>query len=122
MGISPWYMTSNPTAPIWTIPLVPDGGMAFPVAGLTASNFSLLIKNLATGIATTGQGTFLNITPAVTTTINGSTVVVAPAQVNYQLVSADVAIGRYEVYVLVTLSNGGVQPFLFEEDWRVVPL
>lgn len=121
MGISPWYLTSAPTAPIWNIQLALDDGTAFPVAGLLVSNFSLVLRNLATGVETSGQGTFSNITPAVTQSINGSTVVLEPASVNYQLASGDVAIGKYRLYVLVTLSNG-VQPFLLEEDWQVVSL
>lgn len=121
MGISPTYKTSIPTAPNWTIQLVPDTG-TFNVSGLVAANFALLIHNLDTGAETTGVGTFSTITPAVTTTINGATVVISPASVQYQVAASEVAVGRYRLFVLVTLSGGGIEPFLLQEDWQVLSL
>lgn len=117
MGISPHYKTAAPTAPIWTIQLVPDSG-TFSVAGLVPNSFSLLLHNLDTGVETTGQGTFSNITTAVTTTSGGIT---SPASVQYQAASADVNLGRYRLFVLVTVGNG-IQPFLLDEEWEVLPL
>lgn len=120
MGISPTYKTSIPTAPLWTIQLVPDSGI-FNVSGLTVSDFQLLMHNLDTGVETTGAGTFSNIQAAVTQTINGATVIISPASVQYQVASADVTVGKYRLFVLVTVANG-VEAFLFEEDWQVVLL
>lgn len=120
MGISPWYKTSTPTAPVWTIQLVPDSGV-FNVSGLVVANFSLLLRNLDTSVETTGQGTFSNITAAVTVTSGSSTIIISPATVQYQHNVADVIIGRYRPYVLVTFSNG-IEPFQLQEDWQVVPL
>ncbi|HET8911894.1 MAG TPA: hypothetical protein VFN23_10545, partial [Ktedonobacteraceae bacterium] len=101
MGISPWYRTSSPISPIWTILLVPDTG-SFNVAGLAPSNFALLLRNLDTGVETTGQGTFSNIQAATT---------ISPASVQYQLATADVNLGHFRVWVEVTLSTGGIEPF-----------
>src|SRR5512146_2805602 len=98
MGISPTYKTSIPTAPLWTIQLVPDSG-TFSVSGLTVSDFALLIHDLDTGIETTGQGTFSNITAAGTQTINGATVIISPASGQYQVASTDVALGTYRLFV-----------------------
>src|SRR5258708_4515337 len=120
MGISPTYKTSIPTAPIWTIQLVPDSG-TFSVAGLLPNRFSLLLHNLSTGVETTGLGTFSNITAAVTSTSGGITTILSPASVQYQAVAADVNLGRYRLFVLVTVGNG-VQPFLLAEDWEVLSL
>lgn len=120
MGISPWFKTSIPTSPKWIIQLIPDSG-TFDITGLTTDDFSLRIQDLQTGEVKTGAGAFSSITAAVTTTINSATVIVSPAQVSYQLDSADVVLGRFRIYVLVTTSNG-VVPFLIEEDWRVVAL
>lgn len=117
MGISPWYKTSVPTAPIWTIQLVPDSGV-FTVAGLVIGDFGLLLRNLDTGAETTGLGTFSNITAA-TFTANGG--ILTHTSVQYQAASADVALGNYRVVVLVTVGSG-VQPFVLEEIWEVVPL
>jgi hypothetical protein len=111
MGISPWYKTSTPTAPLWTIQLVPDSG-SFVTTGLTTGNFALLIKNLDTGVETSGVGTFSNITAATST---------SPASVQYQAASGDVNVGNYRLAVLVTVANG-VQPFILTETWEVVPL
>jgi hypothetical protein len=116
MGFSPWYLTSAPTAPVWTIQLVPDGG-TFDVSALNPSFFSLLLHNLDTGIETTGQGVFSGLTAAVTF----STGVIIPASIQYQAAIADVNPGRYRVFVLVTLSNG-ILPVEIDEDWVVVPL
>lgn len=124
MGISPWYKTSTPTAPTWTIQLVPDSGV-FNVSGLVVGNFALLFRNLDTGVETTGQGTFSNITAAVTTTNAGQTTIVSPASVQYQVATADIPAQvpmRFRCYVLVTLSGGNIEPFAFGEDWTVLPL
>jgi hypothetical protein len=43
MPISPWY--KGDTAPTWTFQLIPDSG-AFSIAGLSPSNFSLIIRNV----------------------------------------------------------------------------
>ena len=120
MGISPWYKTSTPTAPTWTISLVPDSGY-LNVSGLVVGNFSLLLHNLDTGVETTGQGTFSNITAAVVVQSGSQTIVVSPASVQYQHNVADVVVGRYRCFVLITFSNG-VEPFLIQEDWRVEAL
>lgn len=120
MGISPWFLTATPTAPKWIIQLVPDSG-AFDITGLTNDDFSLHIQDLKTGEVRTGQGTFSGLTAAVTTTINSAMVIVSPAQINYQLASDDVALGRFKLTVLVTASNG-IIPFVIEEDWQVVAL
>ncbi len=116
MGISPWYKTTTPTAPKWTIQLVPDTGY-FDVTNLVVGNFSLLMHNVDTGVETTGVGTFSNITAAI---LSGSTVV-TPASVQYQAASADVVVGMYQNFVLVTLSNG-VEPFKFGELWQVIQI
>jgi hypothetical protein len=116
MGISPWYKTNTPTAPKWTIQLVPDTG-SFDVTNLTTGNFSLLMRNVDTGVETTGAGTFSNITAAV---LSGSTVV-TPASVQYQAASGDVVAGMYQNFVLVTLSNG-IEPFKFGELWQVIQI
>lgn len=125
MGISPWYKTSNATAPIWTIQLVPDSG-TFNVSGLVVGNFALLFRDLDTGVETTGVGTFSIITAAVTVTNAGQTTIVSPASVQYQVALAEVPTVpppvRKRVYVLVTLSGGGVEPFQLQEDWVVMPL
>ena len=121
VGISPWFKTSQPTAPLWTISLVPDSG-AFSISGLTTASFALLLHNLATGVETTGVGTFSNLTAAVTTTVNGQTVVLTPALIQYQVAQAEVVLGTYRVYVLATLAGGAVQPFQLQEDWQVVPI
>lgn len=117
MGLSPTYKTSNPIAPIWQISLVPDSG-TFNVTGLTTGSFAMLFKNLDSGAETNGIGTFSNIVAA-STLSNGVTV---PASVQYQVNSSEVIIGRYRPVVLVTLGNGGIEPFVLQEDWQVVPL
>jgi hypothetical protein len=111
MGISPWYKTTTPTAPIWTIQLVPDAGI-FNVAGLSVGNFALLIRNIDTGVETSGAGSFANITAGA-----GAT----PSSVQYQAAVADVTLGNYRLAVLVT-TGSGVQPFVLTETWQVVTL
>ena len=112
MGISTLYV--GQLSPIWTIQLIPDTSYV-NVSGLVVGNFSLRIRNLETNIETTGAGTFSNITAAVVT--NG--VVISPASVQYQPVTADVKLGRYQLWVDVTFSNG-VEPFIIPELWEVV--
>lgn len=116
MGISPWYKTSVPTAPLWTISLVPDSG-ALSITGLVLSNFSMLFKNLDTGIETIGVGAFSNLTTSSTTSAG----VIIPASIQYQVAASEVVVGRYLPIVLVTLVSG-VQPFVLQEDWEVVTL
>ncbi len=111
MAITPWYV--GQLAPIWTIQLIPDSGFV-NVSGLVVGNFSLRILNTATNVETTGQGTFSNITAA---TLNGS-VVVTPASVQYQPVTADVALGVYMLWCDVTFANGK-EPFLIG-IWQVL--
>ena len=109
--ITPWYV--GQLAPIWTIQLIPDTGYV-NVTGLVVGNFSLRILNTATGVETTGQGTFSNITAAV---LNGS-IVVTPASVQYQPVAADVVAGTYTLWCDVTFANGR-EPFLIG-TWQVI--
>lgn len=120
MGISPWPKTSIPTAPRWIIQLIPDSGI-FDITGLTTDDFSLRIQDLKTGEVKTGAGTFSALTAAVTTTVNSATVIVSPAQISYQLASVDVALGRFKLTVIASMSNGDL-PFLVDEDWQVVAL
>ena len=113
--ITPWYV--GQLSPIWTIQLIPDSGYV-NVTGLVVGNFSLRILNTATGVETTGQGTFSNITAAVTTQSGGQTIVVTPASVQYQPVAADVVAGIYTLWCDVTFANGK-EPFLIG-TWQVL--
>ncbi len=114
MGISPTYI--GYLAPKWTIQLVPDSGVV-DISGLATNNFTLLLRNKETGAKATGAGTFSNITASATNTVNDITTI-TPASVQYQLVSADLVIGRYDVWVTVTFSNG-TQPF-YMGIWEVL--
>ncbi len=119
MGISPTYLGN--LAPAWTIFLVPDSGVV-NVSGLVAANFSLRIHNTSAGATpteTTGQGTFSNITAAVTQLLpDGTTLIKSHSSVQYQLVNADVVLGTYKLWCDVTFSNG-VESFLLG-DWQVI--
>lgn len=116
MSISPWYKTATPTAPIWTVSLVPDSG-SFSIANLSSINFSMLFKNLDTGMETTGVGVFSNLTATSTNSFG----VAVPASIQYQVDASEVVLGRFQPVVLVTLSNG-IQPFFFDDVWEVVSL
>jgi hypothetical protein len=117
MGISDWYV--GQLAPIWTIYLIPDTGYT-DVTALSAGDFSLRLRNLVSGVETTGGGTFSSITAATHTTINGQVVVLTHAYVKYQLVGGDVAaVADYKVWVDVTFANG-VVPYLVQEFWNVI--
>jgi hypothetical protein len=115
MPISPWF--KGDTMPIWKFQLIPDSGV-FNVFGLTASNFSLLIKNIDTmpPTETTGTGIFSNVTPAVT---NGN-VIISHAYVEYWPSFADVAnLGNFVLFVVVTFPSGGTGTFSVG-SWQVV--
>lgn len=106
MPITPWYVSDQ--APAWTITLNTDSGTT-NLTGLTTSAFTAKIKNNATGVVSTGTGTF---------TIQQTN----PGIIQYQTSSADVStIGIYTVYVVVAFSNGP-QTFLVERNWSIIPL
>lgn len=109
MAISPWY--KGDLYPAWVISLVPDTG-TFNTTGLTASNFSLIIRNNdpLTPTEITGTGTFTGLTAATSTT---------PATIQYQPASADVStIGNFTVLVQCTFPSGGIQTFNLG-SWQV---
>lgn len=117
MGISPTYKTATPIAPLWQISLVPDSG-TFDITGLSTSNFAMLFKDLDSGQETNGIGTFSSLVAAQTL----SSGVVVPASIRYQVAATEVIISRKRPVVLVTVGNGGIEPFVLQEDWVVVPL
>ncbi len=113
MANTPWYQ--GDTQPIWTLALTPDSG-PFVITGLSTSNFALLLRNTDTLVDTNGTGAFSNLTAAV---MNGNTVT-APASIQYQLSSADVATpGNFALYLVVTYPGGGVETFSLG-PWQVV--
>lgn len=112
MGISPTYLGN--LAPTWTVQMIPDTGVV-NTSGLNTGNFALGIRNLETGGVTAGQGSFSNIVAAVVT--NG--VVITPATVQYQTVTNDVVLGRYQLWLDVTFSTG-VETFYIPEIWEVL--
>jgi len=123
MPISPWVI--NNLAPAWVISLVPDPsppGQAqsyVNVSGLTASNFSLRMRN-SQGTERTGAGAWSNITAAVTQGSGANLVVLSHASVTYQPAAADVnTLDQFTLWVDVTFSNG-VESFLIGA-WQVVP-
>jgi hypothetical protein len=106
MPINPWVTTQ--LLPKWTIPLVSDTGMAADLTTLSASNITLMMKNISSGVERTATGA-VTILGAPT---NG-VITFAPSV-------ADVALaGMYEVRVEVAFA-GGTEPFLLG-IWDVAP-
>ena len=94
-GISPWLKTSYKTqlAPLWTISLTTNSGAIVNLTGLDDSALSIYFKNISTNVETQGVGT-LHIVQA------------NPAIVSYQVDTADVVIGNYDVRLWITFENG----------------
>ena len=117
MPITPWPLGN--TAPLWTIPLIPDTGY-FDVTSLVVGNFSLRMHNTNANTVTTGVGTFSNIIPAVFTGSGPTLVVTSPAQVTYSPNAADVGTaGTFILWVDITLPSGRVQSLKIG-NWQVV--
>lgn len=98
MGISPWVKSQHVTqlAPLWTITLASDSGTV-NLTGLNDAALSIYFKDLSTNVETQGAGT-LHIVQA------------NPGIVSYQVASADVVIGNYDVRLWATFANGP-EPF-----------
>lgn len=93
MAFQPWYV--GDTYPALQIPLNIDGNTPDNITGLSPSSFKMIIRNLSTGLDTTGTGTF-------------SIVTYSPAVINYQFSDADTRIGTTtNLFIEATFPNPG---------------
>lgn len=105
MSITPWLQ--GDTKPSWKFPLILDSG-PLDVAGLSTSNFTLILHNTVSNQETTGTGTFSNLQAG-----NPSTQPPTPPCIFYTPAPADVAtIGQNRAYIVIMYPGGGGQETL----------